>query len=72
MLHDAVNDHWVHVHTNRATMLTVKKSAEWCSISMHACGSVSMVIRVYLAVAAGALLQRWLYNKCFQKNGRKE
>ena len=54
------------------TMLTVTKSAEWCSISMHGCGSVSMVIGVYLAVAAGALLQRWLYNKCFQKNGRKE
>ena len=40
MLHDVVNDHWVRVHTSHATMLTMKKSAEWCSISMHACGSV--------------------------------
>ena len=56
MLHDVVYDHWVHVHTNHGTMLTMKKRAEWCSISVHACGSVSMVIRVYLAVAAGALL----------------
>ena len=42
--------------TMALTMLTMKKGAELCSISVHACGSVSMVIRVYLAVAAGALL----------------
>ena len=57
MLHNVVNDHWVHVHTNHASnYVDHEKSAEWCSISMHACGSVSMVIEVYSAVVAGALL----------------
>ena len=42
------------------TMLTMTR-VEWCSNSMHACGSVSIVMGVCLAVAAGALLfsQKW-------------
>ena len=49
-------------------MLTMKKGVEWCCISMHACGSVSMVIiGVCMVVAAGALLLRWQYQILTEK-----